>query len=122
MTVRLAITREPRDMRKVAHTFAAILAVATAASACHAGDVTVSWRKPTTNSDGSPLRDLAGYYVYYGDNPKALTHVIQVHDPAASNYVIHELKPGTYYFRVAAYNASGIPSDLTGTVSTVVSR
>jgi hypothetical protein len=122
MSVRPANTREHPDIRKVVRKFAAILAIATAANACHSDDLTVSWRKPTTNNDGSPLRDLAGYYVYYGDNPKALTHVIQVPDPAASNYVIHKLKPGTYYFRVAAYNASGLPSDVSATVSTVISR
>jgi hypothetical protein len=98
------------------------LFIVLAACAEHSSDLTVSWRKPTTNNDGSPLADLAGYYVYYGNNPKALTHVIQVRDPAASNYVIHRLKPGTYYFRIAAFNASGVTSDVSATVATVISQ
>ena len=29
-------------------------------------EVTLSWDPPTTNADGTPLTDLAGYKVYYG--------------------------------------------------------
>lgn len=31
-----------------------------------AAQVTLSWDAPTTNTDGTKLTDLAGYYVYYG--------------------------------------------------------
>jgi hypothetical protein len=30
------------------------------------GQATLSWDPPTTNVDGTPLTDLAGYKVYYG--------------------------------------------------------
>src|SRR3989304_6108420 len=32
----------------------------------YAGDAILSWNSPTTNMDGSPLNDLAGYRIYYG--------------------------------------------------------
>ncbi len=28
------------------------------------GEITLTWIKPTKNEDGSPLNDLAGYYIY----------------------------------------------------------
>ncbi len=31
-----------------------------------AGTITLAWDAPTTNTDGTPLTDLAGYKIYYG--------------------------------------------------------
>jgi hypothetical protein len=66
-------------------------------------DVTLSWVKPTKNTDGSPLRDLRGYIIYSG----ALTHTIKLPDPASTRYVVRSLSSGPHYFSVAAYTASG---------------
>ncbi len=30
-----------------------------------AASATLTWDAPTTNTDGSPLKDLKGYYIYY---------------------------------------------------------
>jgi hypothetical protein len=70
-------------------------------------DVTLSWVKPTKNTDGSPLRDLRGYIIYFGDSPGALTHTIKLPDPASTRYVVRSLSSGPHYFSVAAYTASG---------------
>ena len=32
----------------------------------YAGQATLSWVAPSTNEDGTPLTDLAGYKIYYG--------------------------------------------------------
>jgi hypothetical protein len=34
-------------------------------SLAQASQVHLSWGSPTSSTDGTPLRDLAGYYVYY---------------------------------------------------------
>jgi hypothetical protein len=105
--------------------YAAILTFAPLLNACeHAGpspsDATLSWAIPTRNTDGSPIHDLAGYYVYYGDNPKIMTHAVQLTNPAWAVYVVRNLSPGPHYFRVAAYSASGAQSGLTAPVSKVI--
>src|SRR5690348_9234476 len=42
----------------------------------------LSWVAPTQNSDGSQLTNLAGYNIYYGTDPSALTQTIQVANAA----------------------------------------
>lgn len=31
-----------------------------------AGQVRLSWERPTTKADGTPLTDITGYKIYYG--------------------------------------------------------
>src|SRR2546427_469300 len=56
-----------------------------------AGILDVSWIAPTTNSDGSPMTDLASYRVYYGAS-----------NPGASNPPC----PGPAFFQVASATPS----------------
>jgi hypothetical protein len=81
----------------------------TAASAT-TGSATLSWTAPTTNTNGTPVTDLAGYHIYYGTNPGALDTVIDVPGAATTEYEISNLSSGTYYFAVTAYNSLGIDS------------
>ncbi len=74
------------------------------------GAATLSWDAPTTNTNGTPLTDLAGYTIYYGTSAAALTNTISVADPGATSYVVGNLSPGTYYFAVAAYATDGTQS------------
>jgi fibronectin type III domain protein len=68
----------------------------------------VSWTPPTKNTDGSPLDDLAGYNIYYGTEPSALTQTIQIQNAAALSYVVSGLAKGTtWYFAVTSYSAAG---------------
>ncbi len=65
----------------------------------------LSWTAPSTNEDGSPLQDLAGYKVYYGTHPGQYSNVVTV-----GNYTTAELGdmgPGTWYVAVTAYDAYG---------------
>jgi hypothetical protein len=120
--------RDPSRERGKATIFrqcAAILTTASLLNACEpAGpspsDATLSWIIPTKNTDGSPLRDLAGYFIYYGDSPKVMTHAVRLSDPASAVYVVRNLSPGPHYFSVAAYSASGAQSGLTTPVSKVI--
>lgn len=73
--------------------------------------LTLAWETPTENSDGTPLLNLGGYRIYYGNVPSALTHVIDVSNASLTRYVVDGLAAGTYYFAIASYNALGIESN-----------
>jgi hypothetical protein len=71
---------------------------------------TVSWTPPTQNEDGSPLTDLAGYKIYYGNESGNYQRSIQIDNPGITIYVVENLTPNTYYFVMTAINSSGIES------------
>lgn len=73
------------------------------------GTATLSWDVPTTNADGTPLTDLAGFKVYYGNASGIYTTIIDV--GKITTYVVSNLSPGPHYFTVTAYNISGYESD-----------
>lgn len=83
------------------------------------GSAALSWTAPTKNTDGSSLTDLAGYRVYHGISPTALTDMVQL-SAATLSHTYGQLAPGTHYFAIAAYNTSGVESALTGIGSKVV--
>ncbi len=76
------------------------------AGAASAGDATLSWVKPTTNTDGSPLTNLGGYRVRYGTASASYNQNIDVGN--VTTYKVANLAEGsTYYFTVTAYSATG---------------
>jgi len=71
-----------------------------------ATSLTLTWDAPTTNTDGTPISDLAGYKVYYGVVPGS--YYAPIDAGSATSSVIQNLVPGTtYYFTVTAYDGSG---------------
>jgi len=72
------------------------------------GVATLSWMPPRRNSDGSPVSNLAGYYIYYGTSPTNLNHVIKLLDPYVTTYTVDDLSSGTYYFSIVAFTSTGI--------------
>ncbi|OFZ10703.1 MAG: hypothetical protein A2Z20_12700 [Bdellovibrionales bacterium RBG_16_40_8] len=78
--------------------------------------VTLTWDAPTTNTDGSPLSDLAGYKVYYGGQSKVYATTIDTADMVNNSYGISGLAPNTYYFAVTAYDSSNNESDYSNEV------
>jgi hypothetical protein len=78
--------------------------------------ITLDWDPPTTNSDGTPLTDLAGYRLRYGTSPASLGQLVDIPNSSLTSYVVDGLTPGVWYFVLRAYNrrgAEGLPSDLT---------
>ena len=68
----------------------------------------LSWVAPTQNSDGSQLTNLAGYNIYYGTDPSALTATIQIANGAAAGYTVTGLATHTtWYFTVTSYTSAG---------------
>lgn len=80
----------------------------------------VSWTAPTKNTNGSALTDLAGYRIYYGTNPSALSQSINVQNAGATDYVIQGLTQGTWYFAVTAYTNTGVQSNFSSVVSKTI--
>ena len=89
-----------------------MLAVAPAA----AGTVTLAWDAPTTNTDGSPLTNLAGFNVYYGTAPGVYSGPVDV-GPVLQNQIVDLPDGNTYYFAVTAYDTYGNESGYSNEVS-----
>ena len=82
--------------------------------------VTISWVPPTENTDGSALTNLSGYDIHYGAASHKYTQTVRVANPGLARYVVANLASGTYYFAVAAVNASGTESPLSAEVTATV--
>ncbi len=80
--------------------------------------ITLSWGEPTTNSDGSPLNDLVGYKIYYGDSSSNYTQTIDVGNYTSA--VISSLSSGTWCFATTAYDTSGNESDYSNEACTTI--
>jgi len=75
------------------------------------GAATLEWTPPTTQTDGAVLADLAGYRIHYGKSANSLDTTIEIRNPSLSSYMVEDLKPGTYYFAVTAFNARNHESE-----------
>lgn len=76
------------------------------------GSATLSWSPPTSNVDGTPVTNLAGYRVKYGQQATNLSESLSVPSPGITSVVIENLSSGTWYFAVSAYTTANIESDL----------
>ena len=74
------------------------------------GTALVSWYPPTERTDGSPLLDLAGYRVYFGEDPDRERYIIEITNPGQTSQFIDNLGEGTWYFSVTAYDREGFES------------
>jgi len=74
------------------------------------GFALVSWLPPTSRTDDSVLRNLAGYQIRFGTRPGALDQTIQLTNPGLTSYLVDGLPPGFWYFAVVAVDSDGILS------------
>jgi len=84
------------------------------------GSARISWTPPTTATDGPTLTDLAGYNIFYGTSPSALTQRIKVTNIGVTSYTVSGLTSGTWYFVVTSYTADGTESAPSNVVSTTI--
>jgi hypothetical protein len=96
------------------------ITVGAAGSSGGTAAVTLTWQPPTQNSNGTPLNNLDGYKLYYGQTAGSLSNVVEISNPSTTSYSVQNLAPGTYYFAVASFNSTGIQSSLSSEVSTTV--
>jgi hypothetical protein len=74
------------------------------------GTALLSWEPPTQNTDGSLLEDLAGYKIYYGTSPGVYSQTIVLDDKTLTSYLVENLGPAQWYFKMTAYNELGLES------------
>jgi hypothetical protein len=104
-------------------TLAAVSASVTYSLVCTWPGVTkaaITWTAPTTNVDGSPLTNLAGFRVQYGSagcTEDKLDQSDYVRDAAGKAWTSPDLTAGTWCFAVRAYNAMGLEGPLSNTGS-----
>ena len=79
------------------------------------GSAVVTWSRPTENTDGSPLTNLAGYVLYYGTGFPVPFSAIYI-EPNATALEIQNLAPGNWYFQIESVNTEGTASELSPTV------
>ena len=84
------------------------------------GSAALTWVAPTVNSDGTPLTDLAGYVIRYGTTSSSYSNNVRVTDPSLQSYTVQNLASGTYFFAVAAFDASGNTSADSNQVSKTI--
>jgi len=85
-----------------------------------AGSVTLNWEPPTTREDGTPLTDLAGYYIHYGRMSETYDYEIKIENPGVVTYVVENLASGTWYFALSAYDSAGLESNFSNEISFIV--
>lgn len=79
-------------------------------------DVQLSWDAPTKNMDGTPIQNLGGYEVYYGESSSNYTEMRRI--KKISRLMVKDLDDAkTYYFAVLAYNTSGGKSEFSNEIA-----
>ncbi len=78
----------------------------------------LSWTPPALTEAGTPLRHLAGYRIYYGNESGLYDRVINLDDPDAREYRFAQgsLAPGLWHFAVAAVDEDNNESRFAGSV------
>jgi hypothetical protein len=82
------------------------------------GQATLRWTPPTTNTDGTPLTDLAGYTLTQGASETTLDHPMTL-APNLTSYVVTGLPAGPRFFGLDAFNSSNQHSTVTKTSTTI---
>lgn len=98
----------------------ATFSITVSAATTVTGSVTLDWSAPMDNTDGSALTDLTGYKITYGTSAASLNKTISVTNPSVNSYVVDNLAAGSWYFSVAAVNATGVESIPTNPVSATI--
>jgi hypothetical protein len=81
----------------------------------------LTWTPPTMNTDGSPITNLGGYFVYHGTvDPITVANANKIDVGNVTTYTFLHLAPGTHYFAVSTYNTDGVESDFSMTASKVI--
>jgi hypothetical protein len=84
------------------------------------GSATVSWSPPTSFEDGTPIANLAGYRVVYGQSSSELSQAVTIASADITSATIEDLAPGTWFFAVKAYTTASVESDLSSVASKTI--
>ena len=89
-------------------------------SAAEEGTVTLTWARPTRNTDGTLLTDLSGYRVYYGQTSGQYSRALSLPSPSLTAVVVEALASGTWYFAVKSVASDGQESTFSEPVSKAI--
>jgi Putative Ig domain len=92
-----------------------------AAATSGSGTASLQWTIPTTNTNGTPLTDLAGFTINYGTSADALTQTVTVASATMTTYTVQGLAAGTWYFTITAYTSVGTKSSPSDVASLTIS-
>lgn len=76
------------------------------------GEAELTWTAPTQRCDGSPLTNLTGYSLTYGQKREAL-------GTQPLSYTVRGLTPGVWWFSLAAVDSTGLRSEFVTVEKTV---
>ncbi len=82
-------------------------------------DKILRWQAPTHNVDGSPLVDLAGYRIYWGQGSRTYTGSHTINDAAVTEWEV-TAPPNTYYFALTAFDGDGNESAYSNEVQKII--
>ena len=74
------------------------------------GSATLDWQPPTERMDGSPLQNLSGYKILYGQQSRSYSYTIELTNPGLTRYFIDDLSEGRWYFAIVAVDDDGLES------------
>ncbi|MDP6970538.1 MAG: hypothetical protein QF921_03315, partial [Pseudomonadales bacterium] len=81
-------------------------------------DVVLKWQAPTKNTNGTRLKDLAGYRIHYGKKVGKFTFSVKVNDQTATEWLL-PLVSGTWHVAMTAYDSNGDESERSNIVTKV---
>lgn len=95
-------------------------AISVANEGSGSGSATLTWKAPKRNEDGSKLKNLAGFRVYYGQDSSNLVYHVEIPERHIKTVTIEQLTQGTWYFAVTAYTTAGLESSFSEVVSKTI--
>lgn len=83
------------------------------------GAATLSWTPPTERTDGSPLTNLSGFNVYWGQKVGEYPNKATV-SLGTTTYLVENLTPGIWYFVTTAFDTDKLESRFSNVASKVI--
>ena len=80
--------------------------------------ISLSWVAPTQRADGSPLTNLGGYHLYYGNG--SLEKQIVIENPGITSWTLGELSAGRYQLAMSAFDGNGLEGQQSDVVEIVI--
>jgi hypothetical protein len=77
------------------------------ASGAATGSAMLNWSAPTEGIDGSPIGQLVGYRVLYGEVLRDYDQVVGLDNPGVTTYVVQGLGAGTWHLALQAVTSDG---------------
>ena len=84
------------------------------------GSITLDWRPPTQNEDGTQLVNLTAYRLYWSRDGGGFRDSVRINNPGVTRYVVDGLPSGTYEVVITAINSAGAESRFSNAVTRVV--